>query len=69
MRRIKGSAGMIHHSGSHIVTTAIEHHAVIHSCEQLERIGYDVTYVAPDSDGIVDPAEVGGCSASRDPAG
>ena len=55
---IKGAAGMIHHSGSHIVTTAIEHHAVIHSCEQLERIGYDVTYVAPDSDGIVDPAEV-----------
>ena len=55
---IKGAAGLVHQPGRHIVTTAIEHHAVIHSCEQLERIGYEVTYVAPDSDGIVDPVEV-----------
>ncbi len=55
---IKGAAVSSHQPGRHIVTTAIEHHAVIHSCEQLERNGYEVTYVAPDNHGIVDPAEV-----------
>ena len=55
---IKGAAIFSHQPGRHIVTTAIEHHAVIHSCEQLERTGCEVTYVAPDNDGIVDPAEV-----------
>lgn len=55
---IKGAAGMFSQPGRHVVTTAIEHHAVIHSCEQLERLGCEVTYISPDSDGIVDPAEV-----------
>ena len=55
---IKGAAGMFSQPGRHVVTTAIEHHAVIHSCEQLERLGCEVTYISPDNDGIVDPAEV-----------
>ncbi len=55
---IKGAAVSSHQPGRHIVTTAIEHHAVIHSCEQLERLGYEVTYIAPNNDGIVDPTEV-----------
>ena len=55
---IKGAAGMFSQPGRHIVTTAIEHHAVIHSCEQLERLGCEVTYISPDCDGIVDPSEV-----------
>ncbi len=38
---------------NHIVTTKIEHHAVLHTCEALEREGYPVTYVDVDSDGIV----------------
>lgn len=42
--------------GNHIVTTAIEHHAVLHTCEFLEKIGFEVTYTAPDSSGIV-PAD------------
>ena len=40
----------------HIVTTAIEHHAVLHAAEQLERRGFAVTYVQPDADGVVSAA-------------
>jgi cysteine desulfurase len=39
--------------GKHIVTTAIEHHAVLEPAHYLEKLGYQVTYVKPDSDGIV----------------
>ena len=43
---------------SHIVTTKIEHHAVLHTCEALERDGFAVTYVGVDSDGIVNMDEL-----------
>ncbi|MFD2169243.1 cysteine desulfurase family protein [Tumebacillus lipolyticus] len=39
--------------GKHLITTKIEHHAVLHAFEYLEEIGYEVTYIAPESDGIV----------------
>ncbi len=42
----------------HIVTTAIEHHAVLHSARSLQRQGFAVTYVAPDGQGIVDPEAI-----------
>ncbi|MGH2613696.1 MAG: cysteine desulfurase family protein [Thermomicrobiales bacterium] len=42
----------------HIVTTAIEHHAVLHTAQSLERQGFSATYVAPDRRGIVDPAAI-----------
>lgn len=45
-------------SGNHIVTTAIEHHAVLGACEFLEKIGFSVTYVPPGADGIVSPESV-----------
>ena len=43
---------------THIVTSKIEHHAVLHTCEALERDGFTVSYVGVDSDGIVDLDEL-----------
>ena len=53
---IKGVAHFYHKKGKHIVTSKIEHKAVLDSCAQLEREGYEVTYLAPDADGVISPA-------------
>jgi cysteine desulfurase len=55
---IKGVAEANAAKGRHIVTTAIEHHAVLDSCRHLERAGFRVSYVGVGSDGIVDPEAV-----------
>lgn len=55
---LKGAAYACRQRGNHIVTTAIEHHALLHSCQQLEGQGFTVTYLQPDKDGRIDPAAV-----------
>lgn len=55
---IKGAAAFHRDEGRHIVTSAIEHKAVLDSCRWLESQGYSVTYLRPSPDGVVSPEEL-----------
>ncbi|MBT4520729.1 MAG: IscS subfamily cysteine desulfurase [Halieaceae bacterium] len=55
---IKGVAHFYQKRGKHIITSRIEHKAVLDSCRQLEREGYEVTYLDPDSSGLITPETV-----------
>ncbi|WJY28546.1 MULTISPECIES: cysteine desulfurase family protein [Sporosarcina] len=55
---IAGTAGSRAHLGRHIITTAIEHHAVLNTCGELERHGFEVTYLQPDRNGRIDAGQV-----------
>ncbi|GAA0077954.1 cysteine desulfurase NifS [Clostridium sp. CTA-5] len=50
---IKGIASAHKNKGNHIITTKIEHHAVLHTCEYLEKQGYEVTYLDVDKEGFI----------------
>lgn len=50
---LKATAEAYAEKGKHIITTRIEHHAVLHTCEYLEKQGYEVTYVGVDENGIL----------------
>ena len=55
---IKGAAFARKNRGNHIITTAIEHHAVLHTCEWLEKQGFEVTYLPVDENGLVSVSDV-----------
>lgn len=55
---IKGVAFTYSHRGNHIITTEIEHPAVLNPCKYLEKIGFEVTYVPVDEYGMVNPKDI-----------
>ena len=55
---IKGVAMSMKNLGNHIITTSIEHHAVLHTCHQMEQFGFDVTYIPVDDKGFVSAKDV-----------
>ncbi|MDR3037555.1 MAG: cysteine desulfurase NifS [Coriobacteriales bacterium] len=55
---LKETANAYADKGRHIITSAIEHHAISHSAEWLEKQGFEVTYLPVDADGLIDPASL-----------
>ena len=55
---LRTAAWQNRHLGRHIVTTAVEHSAVLETCKQLEQEGYEVTYLFPDQGGVLSAAQV-----------
>jgi cysteine desulfurase len=55
---VKGVAHFYGEKGKHIITSKIEHKAILDSCQQLEREGFEVTYLAPSPQGIIAPEDV-----------
>lgn len=62
---IKGVARFYRNLGNHIVTSSIEHKAVLDSCRHLEREGFEVTYLDPDENGLIQPQAVAGAITDK----
>lgn len=50
---LKAAAFAKREKGKHIITSAIEHHAILHTCKYLEKLGFEITYVDVDENGII----------------
>ena len=55
---IKGAAHFYNKKGKHIISSKIEHKAVLDTCRQLEREGYEITYLDPDNEGLIAPERI-----------
>lgn len=55
---LKATAEAYASKGKHIITTKIEHHAILHTCEYLEKQGFEITYLGVDRDGMIDLEEL-----------
>lgn len=55
---LKGIAGAYKEKGNHIITSKIEHHAILNTCKQLEKQGFEITYLNVDKDGLINLEEL-----------
>ena len=62
---IRGAVAALKETGNHIITSSIEHHAVIHTCQYLENLGFDVTYLPVDKHGWIEPDTVADAITDR----
>lgn len=55
---LKGMAEALRKQGNHLITTNIEHHAILRTCQYLEKQGFEVTYLEVDENGLITPEQV-----------
>ena len=62
---VSGAAFAQRDAGDHIITSAIEHHAILHACQALDDFGFETTYLGVDESGMVDPEQVAEAISER----